>query len=341
MQAQFITQRRRYASKVACGVLHLSALLGALLATHAALAQSPTSTPALRMPQVEQQQLDYGLQVSSLPGGWRVIAGANDDFSPQNGCNIINTVFIADGPSAVVINTGVSLRYGQQQRALVERSTGLPVREVWALNLHPDYFFGNQAFKGATLKATALTIEGSKREGAAYADNLYRLCGEWMKGTESTPPDTSTAAADFRLSGRAIEVLELNGHTDSDLVIFDRTHRVLIAGGLVFNQRVPTMPHAKLKNWMDSLVRLLELPIDVVVPSHGPVASGKQAILDTLDYLRWFDDRLVTSARKGLEMNEVLRLPIPDRFAKWAAMPDEYARNVTTLYPAYEDNMLR
>jgi hypothetical protein len=43
-----------------------------------------------------------------------------------------------------------------------------------------------------------------------------------------------------------------------------------------------------------------------------------------------------SSAAQGLDISEVLRLPIPERFASWAALRPEYVRNVTTLYPRYE-----
>ncbi|WP_204316521.1 hypothetical protein, partial [Klebsiella pneumoniae] len=49
------------------------------------------------------------------PGVW-VLEGANADFSARNGCNIINTGFIDTGDGVLVINTGPSLLYGEQQR---------------------------------------------------------------------------------------------------------------------------------------------------------------------------------------------------------------------------------
>lgn len=300
----------------------------------------PVTRAEVLMPAPVTASLDYGLRASPIGGGWHVIAGANDDFTIANGCNIINTVFIADTDGVVVINTGVSRLYGEQQKALIAKTTGMNIREVWALNLHPDYFFGNQAFADAKLKATETTIAGMTREGGAYADNLYRLCGDWMKGTESTPSNVKLDAGSLQLKSRRIEVFELSGHTDSDLVVFDPANGVLLAGGLVFNQRVPTMPHARLKPWMDSLKKLSALPVRTVVPSHGPVTQGSGAITATLDYLQWFDRLMESSARQGLELNEVLRLPVPERFRNWAAMPDEFARNVTSLYPAYEAAIL-
>ena len=56
------------------------------------------------------------------PGVW-VVEGANADFSPANGCNIINTAFVGTGAGVVVINTGPSRLYGEQLRALIARTT--------------------------------------------------------------------------------------------------------------------------------------------------------------------------------------------------------------------------
>ena len=103
----------------------------------------------------DPKTLDYRLSARALaPGVW-VVEGDNADFSVANGCNIINTGFIATGAGVVVVNTGPSRRYGEQLRALIARTTPEPVAQVVHLNLHPDYFLGNQAFADVPRRATA------------------------------------------------------------------------------------------------------------------------------------------------------------------------------------------
>ena len=200
---------------------------------------------------------DYRLQPRQLAADTWVIEGAVDDFSRANGCNIINTAFIATGAGVVVINTGPSRLYGEQQRRAIERITREPVRRVIALNLHPDYFFGHQAWADKPTQALAGTVAGMQAEGRAYADNLYRLCGDWMKGTESTPArdglDPKTLPQTLQVGGHRLELRRLEGHTADDLVLIDHTTGVLFAGGLVFAERVPTTPHAQIGPWLQSL----------------------------------------------------------------------------------------
>lgn len=298
----------------------------------------------LQPPRADVRNLDYRLQARALADGVYVVEGDNADFSIANGCNIINTGFIVTDAGVLVVNTGPNQRYGEQLRALIARTTPRPVAQVLHLNLHPDYFLGNQAFADVPRHATAATRAGMAREAAAYETNLYRLCGDWMKGTEALLPDRDIDAAvragRWRLGEREFELREYTGHTDSDLVLVDRASGVVFAGGLVFAQRVPTTPHAQVGAWRASLQALQRQPAGTVVPSHGPVHRDGSGVADTLAYLQWLDTSFAAAATQGLDMNDLLRAPVPARFRAWAAFDTEYVRNVAHLYPRYEQAAL-
>lgn len=320
--------------------------LGAgLLALSLALL-APLAPAGAAGPTVDRSRLDYGLQARELAPGVFVVEGANADFSPANGCNIINTGFLLTGEGVVVVNTGPSRLYGEQLRALIARTTKEPVREVIHLNLHPDYFLGNQAFADVPRRATAATLAGMKAEHKAYEDNLYRLCGDWMKGTEAAGvlPEATLEAGVRRLGSRTFEIRLLEGHTDSDAVLVDTASGVVFAGGLVFAQRVPTTPHARIGPWLQSLAALRGLPARQWVPSHGPVHPASpgpdSGLAQTERYLQWLDGQFSRAARQGWDMNELLAGPVPAEFKAWAAFQTEWVRNVVHLYPRYEQAAL-
>jgi quinoprotein relay system zinc metallohydrolase 1 len=287
------------------------------------------------------QSLDYKLTARALADNVYVIEGANADFTPANGCNIINTGFIVTGAGVLVINTGPSRLYGEQLRALIARTTREPVAQVLHLNLHPDYFLGNQAFADVPRRATPTTRTGMQREAKSYEDNLYRLCGDWMKGTQALLPQQDIAPGVLRIGTRDFELRELAGHTASDLLLIDKTSGVVFAGGLIFHQRMPTTPHAEPKRWLASLDALAPLVAErTVVPSHGPVHRGDAGLTPTRDYLRWLDQSFARWAQEGADVNDVLRAPMPPAFRAWAAYPAEYVRNVAHLWPRYEKEAL-
>ena len=327
--------RASNAVRSACLLAATGAVAMTLSIAPAAHAQ-PGATPA----KADAQRLDYGLQPRQIARNTWVIEGAVDDFSRANGCNIINTGFIATPDGVVVNNTGPSRLYGEQQRRAIARITPAPVVRVLNLNLHPDYFFGNQAYPDAPTQALAGSISGMQAEGKAYEDNLFRLCGDWMKGTESSPARAAVSPGRIDFGGHRLELQRLTGHTSDDLVLIDHSTGVVFAGGLVFADRVPTAPHADVPAWRQSLQALRDtvqgLPLKVMVPSHGPVHADLRGLNQTLDWLNWLEQRLSQSAAQGLDLGEVLRQPIPERFQGWAAMPAEYVRSVTYLYPKHE-----
>jgi quinoprotein relay system zinc metallohydrolase 1 len=291
--------------------------------------------------QTERSFLDYRLSARALGEGVYVVEGANADFALSNGCNIINTGFIVTGAGVLVINTGPSRRYGEQLRALIGRTTPEPVVQVLHLNLHPDYFLGNQAFADVPRHATAATREGMRREAKSYEDNLYRLCGEWMAGTQALLPEHSAQAGVLRIGAREFELHEFAGHTASDLVLIDKASGVVFAGGLVFHQRMPTTPHAEPRRWLQSLEALAPLLAErTVVPSHGPVHRDSAGLAATRDYLRWLDVSFTRWAGEGAEVSDVLRADVPAPFRAWAGFPPEYVRNVAHLWPRYEREAL-
>lgn len=286
------------------------------------------------------QGLDYHLVPRAVAPDIWVLEGANADFSARNGCNIINTGFIDTGDGVLVINTGPSALYGEQQRQAIRTVTSAPVRWVFNLNLHPDYFFGNQAYADVGAQALPGTIAGAQREGAAYADNLYRICGDWMRNTVSTPPNQPLTPGARTIGRHHIDLIRLDGHTEDDLVLVDRTSGVIFAGGIAFRDRIPTTPHADIAHWLTSLDQLQRIAADsrahVLIPSHGPALGKADAITQTRQYLQWLDARMRHAAAEGRDLAEVLAMPVDAPYALWGGMPAEYVRNVTRFYPRYE-----
>ena len=138
------------------------------------------------------------------------------------------------------------------------------------------------------------------------------------EGTEAVLPSIDAKPGADRLGTHEFEWLELRGHTASDLVLVDRTRSVVFAGGLVFSHRVPTTPHAQVAPWRANLQALEARPEKLLVPSHGVVDDGAAAIALTQRYLAWLDGAFRDAAEPGLEMNDVLRMPVPDEFRRWA-----------------------
>jgi len=288
---------------------------------------------------------DYRLAPQQVAEGVYAVIGHNADFSPANGGNIVNAGFIVAHDGIVVIDSGPSLRYGRQLRTAIARISARPVALVVNTHHHPDHFLGNQAFADRPIGALPATRDGITAKGNAIAENLFRLTGDWMKGTEVVAPGRTLAEGPVEVAGRRLRLLGFDGHTASDLAVYDEASGVLFAGDLVFNGRAPTTPHADIPRWLAALDRLEQITgepgFTALVPGHGPVSRDATPIRRTRAWLVWLRERMGESARAGLYMNEVFAQPLPAEFADMAVAAEEYRRSVGHLFPAAEREALR
>lgn len=283
-----------------------------------------------------QARHTYDLTPKALADGIWMIEGAREYFSMQNGGAIVNITLIKGDSGLIVIDTGSSRRYGE---ALTRLARSLDLRGVSAVvntHHHPDHFLGNQVFADKPIHALAGTRQAALQEGESFADNMYRLLGDWMRGTEVVPPTQVIAGGDLMLDGRAFTALPLSGHTVSDLALIDQRTGTMIAGDLAFLNRAPTTPSADLPKWHAALDALEAANPALVIPGHGPADPTQAALRQTRDYLTWLEETLRQGARQGLDMVDLMQTPLPDRFAAMGAQPEEYIRSIAHLFPDIE-----
>ena len=286
-------------------------------------------------------ELSYDLRPVEVAPGCYAVIGSEDYFTPANGGNIANIGFIVTSAGVVVVDTGPSQRYGKALREAIARvAPAQPIERVLITHGHPDHYLGNQAFTDVPIYGGSVTTRLIESSGEDFTVNMYRLVGDWMRGTESLPPTRTVEPGRFSVGDHRFNLLRFDGHTGEDLVLLDETCGVLYAGDLVFNRRTLSTPHANLENWAASLEKLKQVSFRLMVPGHGAVTEGTAAIEQTLGYLRWLESRLNKAFDAGLDITEVMELPLPERFGSFSLARDEYRRTVHNLYPAIEASKL-
>lgn len=303
-----------------------------LLALGAATAVTPKAFAAPR--------LQYDLvPVPVGPGVW-MIEGVTEYFTSDNGGAIVNCTLLESDDGMIVVDNGPSLRYGETLRALVTQMNPKGVAAIINTHHHPDHFFGNQAFADIPRFALGKTKALAEAHGDAFADNMYLLLGDWMRGTEPVSPNRVVDGGDLVIGGRKLGMIPLLGHTEADLAVLDKDTGILIAGDLAFLDRAPTTPTADLTLWKQSLDILSSVNASAIIPGHGPFDPKKFSLQQTSDYLIWLEAILRRSAADGLDMVEIMQLDLPLHFARMGAMPQEFHRSVSHLYSNIERSVL-
>lgn len=86
--------------------------------------------------------------------------------------------------------------------------------------------------------------------------------------------------------------------TPEDLTIFLPDRGVAFVGDIVFRNRIPYVGQADSAHWIASLKTLLQLPIRVLVPGHGPLSTQpREDMTLTRDYLIFLRDAMRKAAR--------------------------------------------
>ena len=282
---------------------------------------------------------DYKLKAIKLSENSYYFYGKEEYFSKENGGDIANASFIITANSVILIDTGSSKSYGEQVKKQIEKITSKPIKYILNTHHHPDHFLGNSAFSSSDIYAAEFTKNEIEQNGDLYIVNLVNLVGEAMNNTKIKAPNQVLTTKTLNLDGYKLDILHLDGHTQSDIAIYDENTKILYASDLVFNKRTLTTPHANMQNWLKSLEELEKINYSILVPGHGLASKTKEPIKENIAYLNYLDSTLKNSVKEGLDVFEILEKPIPKEFESFTMFKEEFERSVINLYPSYEKDI--
>ncbi len=285
------------------------------------------------------KEFDFNLKVLKIAPNTYFVEGKKEYFSQNNGGDIANSSFIVSNDGVLVIDTGSSYIYGKQLLKEIRKITNKPIKYVINTHHHPDHFLGNQAFRGAIIMASKYTKDYISKHGDEYITNLVNIVQYAMKDTEVLAPNKVLNSKYINLGKHKLKILYLNGHTQDDLVLYDQYTGVLFVSDLIFYNRAAATPHANIKQWIKTLNKLKEIPYKLLVSGHGEVSKSKKPIIQMISYLKYLDNILKVSSKKGLGVYEILEIKKPKEFKDIFMLDEEFERSIINLYPKYEDKV--
>lgn len=221
------------------------------------------------------------------------VEGLTQLGSPKNQNFISNAGFVITPAGVVVIDALGSPRLAERLTQAIRQLTDKPVTHVILTHYHADHIYGLQHFKklGAQIVAhgasreyiqsdtARLRLEASRTDLAPWIDADTRIvpADVWIDGPTS-----------IQVGGVVFELVPVGpSHTPEDIAVFVPSEKVLFAGDLFFNGRLPFVGQANSRQWIESLDRLLTFDARAVVPGHGAASTQpKKDIGMTRDYLK-------------------------------------------------------
>jgi quinoprotein relay system zinc metallohydrolase 2 len=311
----------RSSKRIDC-CLALVALLAALLTSPFVRAQQPQ------------------LSVAEVAPGLFVHIGAIALMTRENEGAIANIGFVIGNDAVAVVDTGGSVREGQELLAAIRARTDKPIRYVINTHGHPDHVFGNAAFSG-----TGTTFVGHRNlpqalaaRGPFYLDAFRKIMGDGLIDEVRIIPPTLLVDGSLRLDlgGRTL-VLQAwpAAHSDSDLTVLDETTKTLFAGDLVFLDHIPVMD-GSIRGWLRMMDELAKQPAERVVPGHGPVSRWPTALVDERRYLETLAADVRALIKRGASIRVAAASAAASERSRWQLFDDYNARNATAAFSEIE-----
>src|SRR5450755_2768668 len=288
---------------------------------------------------VRAQALLQSLATAEVAPGIHIRRGIDADVSAANDNAIANIGFIIGRDAVAVTDSGGSLSDGRRLRATIRQMTQLPVRYVLMSHVHPDHVFGAGAFSadhpvyvGHAGLPRALSLRWEY-----YRTRSEAILGKDTVGAVVMPTLLVHDQAQIDLGDRVLE-LQAHGiaHTDSDLTVFDRKTRTLIASDLLFVERVPSLD-GSLKGWLQELGILKSVAAQHAVPGHGPVSvEWPQGCRDLARYLGVLLRETRAAVKKGLEIDAAVKTVALSERSRWKLFDDYHGHNVIQAFKELE-----
>jgi len=190
----------------------------------------------------------------------------------ENNCN---TIFI-DGEVRTLIDPGHTHLFPRLSREAASDGVSLTdIDLIIATHGHPDHIEACANFRDQNTRIAMHETEEAfiSQIGPAFYSAMGMVMPEFRV-------DFHLQEGDLLLGSKRFQIIHTPGHSPGAICIYWPEAKVLITGDVVFREGVgrtdfPGCSGAALK---ESILRLVELEVDYLLPGHGDMVRGKNEV---------------------------------------------------------------
>ncbi|MDF1592886.1 MAG: MBL fold metallo-hydrolase [Desulfobacterales bacterium] len=201
--------------------------------------------------------------------------------------NNCNTYFI-DGPTRILIDPGHLDLFGHVKTGL--KNLGVKVEDIGMVictHAHPDHIEAVRLFQKTPARIAIHETEWQFIQGMKK-----QIMAAFGFDPDSMAPELFLKEGAISINGLDFHILHTPGHSPGSVSLYWPEHKVLFTGDLIFKEGVgrTDLPGGDGKLLKKSIKRLADLEIEWLLPGHGEIISGVEAVRTNFDEIEnyWF-----------------------------------------------------
>ena len=263
----------------------------------------------------------------------------------DNEGNTSNAGFVVTSGGIAVFDALGTPSHGWALLQAIRKISDKPIRYVIASHYHADHIYGLQAFKDHT---SALIV--AQERAGEYKENNEETADEkadarleqrrgalypWVNDkTRVVPPDiTFRDRMTIVLGDRRLTLIYAGpAHSSSDMMMMVEPDKVLFAGDIVQNSRIPFMNSDDVSTvqWLNALAEVEKLDPAFIIPGHGTSSTqAREAIAFTRDYIHYVRDAMAKAVQDWVDFDAAYA---QTDWSKYKNMPAFAANNRGNAY---------
>ncbi len=288
-----------------------------------------------------QVTVDTSARAVAAADAWYMV-GLSGIPSADNQGHTSNAGFVTTGDGVVVYDALGTPALGFELIRRIREVTDEPIRYVIAGHYHADHIYGLQAFADHT---DARVIAQSRAQAYLDSDAAHvRLAQRrdvlfpWID--ESTriihPDEFFDDEYRFELGDKTFRLLHAGpAHAPDDVLMVVEETRVLFAGDIVFDGRLPFLgdDDVNTANWVDRLGQVQDMNPSFLIPGHGDATSeAVRAVSFTRDYLEDLREHMGRAAQDFMSFEEAYEGGDWSKYENVPAFEETHRRNANAVF---------
>jgi cyclase len=242
-----------------------------------------------------------------------------------------NATFLVGDAGILVVDTGLNAKEGEKLVRAIKQVSNLPVKYIVNTHYHPDHQGGNVTVgPDAVVISTDFTRERTLQIMADPKMASFHFHTADLTFQQRLTLHMGSSVAEVYFPGKA--------HTSGDALVYFPQQHTIAMGDLFLNGSSPAMDDGSASSWIQALDRVLELPVNSVVPGH--FGLGTRADLKRFrDYLRDLYQQVEALKQKGETVEQVRQNIQMQKYSDFRQYPNfeaTFADNAATIYRQLE-----